>query len=36
MTTPLKSDALLVVEGLGIQVGGKRLLSDISFSQRAG
>ena len=36
MTTPLKSDALLVVEGLGIQVGGKRLLRDISFSLRPG
>ena len=36
MTTPLKSDALLVVEGLGIQVGGKRLLRDIGFSLRPG
>lgn len=36
MTTPLKSDALLAVEGLGIQVGGKRLLRDIGFSLRAG
>ena len=36
MTTPLKSDALLVVEGLGIQVGGKRLLHDIGFSLRPG
>lgn len=36
MTTPLKSDALLAVEGLGIQVGGKRLLRDISFTLRPG
>lgn len=36
MTTPLNSDTLLVVEGLGIQVGGKRLLRDIGFSLRPG
>ena len=36
MSTPLTSDALLAVEGLGIQVGGKRLLRDISFTLRAG
>ena len=36
MTTPLKSDALLAVEGLGIHVGGKRLLRDIGFSLRPG
>ena len=36
MTTPLKSEALLVVQGLGIQVGGKPLLRDISFSLRPG
>ena len=36
MTTPLKSDTLLAVEDLGIQVGGKHLLRGISFALRAG
>ena len=36
MTTPLKSDTLLAVEDLGIQVGGKHLLHGISFALRAG
>ena len=36
MTTPWKSDTLLAVEDLGIQVGGKHLLRGISFALRAG
>ena len=36
MNTPLKSDTLLAVEDLGIQVGGKHLLQGISFALRPG
>lgn len=36
MTTPSSSTPLLAVEGLGIQVGGKPLLRDITFTLRAG
>ncbi|MDP3227505.1 MAG: ATP-binding cassette domain-containing protein [Acidovorax sp.] len=36
MTYATHSDAMLVVEGLGIQVGGRHLLRDIAFTLRAG